>query len=105
MMCTAADQDVEAVIEALAMACLLPGVDFGNVTVSLPRPPAAPATSSIGVETVSNNGVTLENGQYKLTGRIGDGHGAVKQGTAASPRAHIHPTMAIYYAGAFGSRV
>ena len=105
MMCTAADQDVEAVIEALAMACLLPGVDFGNVTVSLPRPPAAPATSSIGVETVSNNGVTLQNGQYKLTGRIGDGHGAVKQGTEASPRAHIHPTVAIYYAGAFGSRV
>ena len=56
---SAADQDVEEVIEALAMACLLPGVDFGNVTVSLPRPPVAATTSSIGVETVSNNGVTL----------------------------------------------
>ena len=102
---SAADQDVEEVIEALAMACLLPGVDFGNVTVSLPRPPVAATTSSIGVETVSNNGVTLQNCQYMLTGRIGDGHGAVKQGTAASGRAHIHPTMAIYYAGAFVSRV
>ena len=57
----------------------------------------AATTSSIGVETVSNNVVTLQNGQYKLTGRIGDGHGAVKQGTIVSPRAHIHPTVAIYY--------